>query len=761
MLPSGAALIGAGSGAGLGSATGADCELYADGSWTLTGQLPYQVDYAAICLLSSGDVLSAGGAGANWIAAATRYSSASGTWSPAFAMADSHYQGALAALAGDRAVILDGWDEIPGGDGSETFASDGGSEIYQGILINTAPSFTAGPDQEVLENSGQHTIPGWATAISPGLPAESAQTISFLAATTNPGLFSIPPMVDGAGTLTYALAADAFGAATVTIQAHDDGGTADGGRDTSPAQTVTITAAFVNVPPTFTIGASQTVLGTAGAQSIPGFLTAVSPGPADEASFSVQITVAATASQLFASQPLIDAQGTLTYAPAAGQGGVATVAVTATNSGGTANGGVAATTQTFTITVVPVVPPPQAGNAAATTLENQPYAGSLALLWSDPGVAAPTITYAVVGSPLGGTLSAFDPATGAYIFLPATDAVAPASFSYQVADQYNASAPATVSITILAVNQPPQWTPGQDVTVAEGSPPYTGVGWATGISPGPANQSGEAVAFALQPSLPALFSVPPALAPDGTLTFTPAPGRFGQSLVTAVLGNSGGTANGGSDAAPPVTFAITITQVLRAPTAQTLTLHTVLGVAVSGSITLSDPDHQLPPDPPAYALTGISQLGALTVSASGLVTFIPGQAGSQQIPFTVTVAGAAYPGVIMLFDNALVAGRPLVASIPGREQGASGSPWTYDLTVDPLSIAAGDALTVGVQSDDAALAAAAITPTSGNQFHIAVPALAAGGGPLQALTLIVTDLTTDLSDIEVIFVVVAPPGGPT
>ena len=249
--------------------------------------------------------------------------------------------------------------------------------------------------------------------------------------------------------------------------------------------------------------------------------------------------------------------------------------------------------------------------------------------------------------------------------------------------------------------------------------------------------------------------MPPAIAPDGTLTFTPAPGQYGQSPVTAILSNSGGTA------APAVVFTITVTQVVQAPAAATLTLYTVLGVAVSGQLLLDDPDQQLPPGTPSYALTGISQLGALTVTASGLVTFTPTQAGNQQVAYTATVAGVVLQGMIQLYDNALVAGRPLISSTPSREQGSSGAPWSYALTVDPLSIAAGDILMVAAQSGDAALNAAVITPVSGNQFQIAVSALDAGGGPLQSLTLIVTDLTTSQSDLQEIFLVVLPPGGPT
>ena len=46
-------------------------------------------------------------------------------------------------------------------------------------------------------------------------------------------------------------------------------------------------------------------------------------------------------------------------------------------------------------------------------------------------------------------------------------------------------------------------------------------GWATGISPGPADESGQAVTFVVDNDNPGLFTVQPAVAPDGTLTYKP------------------------------------------------------------------------------------------------------------------------------------------------------------------------------------------------------------------------------------------------
>ena len=54
----------------------------------------------------------------------------------------------------------------------------------------------------------------------------------------NAALFSAPPAVASNGTLTYTPAADAFGTSTFQVVVQDDGSTANGGVDTSAAQSV-------------------------------------------------------------------------------------------------------------------------------------------------------------------------------------------------------------------------------------------------------------------------------------------------------------------------------------------------------------------------------------------------------------------------------------------------------------------------------------------------------------------------------------------
>src|SRR5439155_1211448 len=122
--------------------------------------------------------------------------------------------------------------------------------------VNDAPTFTVGPDQTINEDAGAQTVNAWATNISAGAPDESAQTLTFqIAGNTNPSLFSVQPSINsGSGNVNFTSATNASGSATITVNLKDNGGTANGGVDTSAPQTFTITVNAVNDAPTFTKG---------------------------------------------------------------------------------------------------------------------------------------------------------------------------------------------------------------------------------------------------------------------------------------------------------------------------------------------------------------------------------------------------------------------------------------------------------------------------------------------------------------------------
>ena len=203
----------------------------------------------------------------------------------------------------------------------------------------------------VLEDSGANSVTAFAT-FSPGPANEAAQTlIAYTLSNTSNALFSAQPAIDNLGRLTFTPATNANGSATVTVVAHDNGGTVNGGVDKT-TNTFTITVTPVNDAPSFTKGSDQVVLANAGAQTVPAWATAISAGPANESAQLLNFLVTNTSNSLFSAQPALAPNGTLTFTPATNALGTATVTVRLHDDGGTLNGGVdTSAPQTFTITI--------------------------------------------------------------------------------------------------------------------------------------------------------------------------------------------------------------------------------------------------------------------------------------------------------------------------------------------------------------------------------------------------------------------------
>ena len=161
------------------------------------------------------------------------------------------------------------------------------------------------------------------------------------------------PSISSGGTLTYTPGREhANGSATVIVQIHDDGGTANGGIDTSTTQTFTINVAPVNDAPSFGKGARS----NAGRERRSRRTCSVGllPFRLDHRMKAVRpsISSSTTTTSLFTVEPSIASNGTLTYTLAPNTIGAATVTVQIHDDGGTSNGGVdTSVAQTFTINV--------------------------------------------------------------------------------------------------------------------------------------------------------------------------------------------------------------------------------------------------------------------------------------------------------------------------------------------------------------------------------------------------------------------------
>ncbi len=140
---------------------------------------------------------------------------------------------------------------------------------------NEVPSFTKGANRTHVVTDGAQTVAGWATAISQGT-GESGQLVDFIVTNNNNGLFSTQPAISAAGTLTYTLAGGA-GSATVSVRIHDNGGTANGGTDTSAIQTFTITVDATGRPVVTATGANLSFTENGSAVALDSSITVTDP----------------------------------------------------------------------------------------------------------------------------------------------------------------------------------------------------------------------------------------------------------------------------------------------------------------------------------------------------------------------------------------------------------------------------------------------------------------------------------------------------
>lgn len=578
--------------------------------------------------------------------------------------------------------------------------------------VNDAPGFTKGPDVVILEDSGPFTF-AWATSISAGPADEATQTLTFEVSNDNNSLFSVQPAIAADGTLTFTSAPDANGNALVTVRLKDDGGTLNGGADTSsPDQTFTITVTPVNDKPTFTGSGNVTVDEDSGAYGPAAWVTATDFGPPDEDATQAvgSYIVTNSNSTLFSSQPAIDTNGQLSFTPAANASGSVTVTVQLQDNGGTASGGVdTSDPQTFRITIRPVNDLPVARDDTAATNEDTPVL--INVLANDDDKAdtdfggaplAPPANITVTGAPAHGTTAIV---TGTVQYTPPADYNGSDSLTYQVCDNGtplpSECASATVDITVNPANDPPSFTMAPNVTVAEDSAAFGQDNWTTVTSFGPADEADQAVlGYQVTNDSNALFSVQPAIDPAGRLTFTPAPNANGAAIVTVKLQDNGGTANGGVDTSASRTFTITITEVNDPPVAANDTfrvgknsIRNVLDVLANDNIG-PDTGQTLTPT----AITVLPTHGTASFEAGKLIYVpTPGYLGPDTLTYQVcdngTTAGAPDP----LCTTATVQFEVVVFQ--------TYMPWIFEpayadlvgsFTVSDPSVLSGDAVTITV-----------------------------------------------------------------
>ena len=423
----------------------------------------------------------------------------------------------------------------------------------------------------LADQTGAFTTPFQFTVPSNSFTDADAGDTMTLSATGLPAWLSFVPGAASAnptGTFSGTPTASDVGSFNITVTSTDS--TSATNSDTFK---ITIPA---NAVPSFLKGANQTALEDGGVQTSTNWATNITQG-LNESGQTVNFVISNDNSGLFTVQPAISATGTLTYTPAANANGTTTVTVFLHDNAGTASGGVdTSASQTFTITLTAVNDVPSFTKGAdQTVLEDggaQSVANFATAISAGPNDSGQTVDFQLSNN--NNALFSVQPlisATGTLTYTPTANANGIATVTVLIHDNggianggVDTSATQTFMITVTPVNDVPSFTKGANQTVLEDAAAQSIAGWATGISAG-TNDPGQALNFIVSSDNPGLFSAAPAVAADGTLTFTPAPNANGTTTVTVFIHDNGGTANSGVDTSASQTFTIAVTAVNDVP----------------------------------------------------------------------------------------------------------------------------------------------------------------------------------------------------
>jgi hypothetical protein len=114
-----------------------------------------------------------------------------------------------------------------------------------------------------------------------------------------------------------------------------------------------------------------------------------------------------------------------------------------------------------------------------------------------------------------------------------------------------------VNVDIIAVNDAPSFSIGEDLTISQNAGSQTINGFITDISDG--DDGEQTVSFNVANNNNDIFSIQPFISSNGDLSFTPNSGKHGKATVTVFMQDNGGIENGGVDKSSEQTFVIYIT----------------------------------------------------------------------------------------------------------------------------------------------------------------------------------------------------------
>jgi hypothetical protein len=479
---------------------------------------------------------------------------------------------------GDASLSFRAWDKKSGTAGEiinttneayTAFSEEWAIISIYVLPVNDAPFFAdiEAPSPDIFEDSPMQTID--IKDIMAGKYKEDGQTITFYYHTNNELLIKdidIQWISEQTAQLSYTPIANAYGQATITVTAQDDGGIKNGGIDTV-SKSFLVNVIPVNDQPSFNAGENQTLIEDINTeQSIEKWATNITAGEnEDDQSLIFHINPISPADSLFAEgtpgMPVLDTNGTLSYKIRDNTCGSAQFSITLNDSGGIKNEGKDTSSQktiSFLVSCVNDPPSFKAGNACITVNEDSGiYTEDWATNISTGGGSDEgSQVLKFYSEPSQILLSNFNISKqGQLSFKTIDNANGETIISVYLQDDgsdKNTSSIATLKIKILPKNDTPSFSIPTYYTVNEDSGLQQCKNWATNIRRGPKNESDQTIEFittvtAIDSQYTPFFKQEPSISEDGTLIFCTEKDVHGSATIRVVIKDNGGTANGGND----------------------------------------------------------------------------------------------------------------------------------------------------------------------------------------------------------------------
>jgi uncharacterized delta-60 repeat protein len=426
--------------------------------------------------------------------------------------------------------------------------------------VNDAPTIAFATNNVVVAEDSAGYSGGMAT-VSVGPANESGQSVtSVVTSNDNNALFSVQPLVSLGGTLTFTLATNATGIATVTVIAQDNGGTADDGVDTI-TNTFALTVTPVNDAPFLVLQPRPTAVAYFADTS---FVYGNLQGGTLLTNLGVTVVPFTDFASVVGAYPVIVVPSMHTpLAPSL------SVAALASISNFVHTGGVLVVmgnhiplvqsadllNAVFGYSLVPyrlLAVSTQAATAAGT-----PFADDPPWLWANDQQS-----YAISSLPPNARVIYQREGVGwneASVTVFPVGSGRAVTLGGQFGQEFSWSGDGSwLPVLASAI------TPVQQVEVVnEDAGPQSIAGFTSPTRAGPTNESSQIVSITVTNDNNALFLMQPGISTSGTLTFTPAPNASGSANVTIIARDNGGLP--GVDTSAPQTFTITVTPVNDAP----------------------------------------------------------------------------------------------------------------------------------------------------------------------------------------------------